>query len=254
MKKKLLFFWSAFLMISTIHAQVGINTTTPNPNAVLHVESHFGGGNYGGFMPPKVTLTQRNAISVTFEDDGLMLYVIYPNNNRCLQIFNGASLSWEDIRCFSTPVLPTVRELRIGADYPSTNPSSYMFSSGDIIYANTSSGGLPNRNTANICVGASYRFQLSSFILFNVGTSVSHIVIHGTSSGAGLRTVTNVEVSETLNGTYIPVSGYTSSSSLEGNTLCNTATINNIAIPPNSFIRFTFSGAINLSGFDLTSP
>jgi len=92
------------LVLAGVQAQVGINTTTPNPNAVLHVNSHFGGSQYGGFMPPKVTLDERNSIPVTAADDGLMLYVSYPNGDRCLQLFNGASLTWGNINCFQVPV------------------------------------------------------------------------------------------------------------------------------------------------------
>lgn len=254
MIKKLFFLGTVFLMICTVHAQVGINTTTPNPNAVLHVESHFGGGNYGGFMPPKVTLAQRDALSLTTDDDGLMLYVIYPDDDRCLQIFNGSSLTWGDIRCFSTPVLPTVRELRIGSDYPSTVPVSYAFSTGDILFANTTGGNLPGRSTSPVCEGAVYRIQMSTFILFVNGTSISEIIIHGTSSGAALRTLTSLEVSDALNGTYVPVLGYVSNSTLAGSTTCNTLSISNFSIPANSYVRFTMNGNINLSGFDLTSP
>jgi hypothetical protein len=242
------------LALADVQAQVGINTTTPNPNAVLHVNSHFGGSNYGGFMPPKVTLAERNSIPVTATDDGLMLYVLYPNGDRCLELFNGASLTWANINCFGLPVVPSVRELRIGADYPSTNPASYTFTSADIIYANTSGGGLPNRNTNNICVGAAYRFQLSTFILYINDPSVSEIVIHGTSSGGDLRLLTNLEISSTLNGAYTPVVGFSSNSALAGSATCNTLTISNISIPVNTYVRFTLSGNINLSGFDLTSP
>jgi len=101
-KKKILFFW-LFLFGILSNAQVGINTITPNPNAILHVDSSFGGGNFGGFMPPRVTLAERNLIPVTFADDGLMLYVTFPSGIRCLQLFNGASLTWEDVNCFGIP-------------------------------------------------------------------------------------------------------------------------------------------------------
>lgn len=85
-------------------AQVGIGTTTPSSNAALEINSQFSSGNYGGFMPPKITIAQRDAIAVTAADDGLMAYVSgFPNGERCLQLFNGASMTWESINCFAVP-------------------------------------------------------------------------------------------------------------------------------------------------------
>jgi len=248
------FSFCLFFLIFTgvLFGQVGINTTMPSPNSALHVHSAFVGGGHGGLLPPRVTLAQRNLIPVTAADDGLLVYVTLVNGSRCLQLFNGATLGWEDVKCFGVPVVPNVRELRIGADYPSTNPSSYTFTTGDIIYANTSGSGLPNRNSNNVCVGSSYRFQLLTFIVFISAPSVNEIIIHGMSSG-GLRTLTTLETSTTLTGTYTPVVGYSSISNIDSSTICNTLSITNLSIPANTYVRFTMSGNINLSGFDLTS-
>jgi len=121
------FCWSIF----GLQAQVGINTTTPNPNAVLHIESHFGGGNYGGFMPPRVTLAQRNSIPVTSAEDGLILYVTLPSGERCLQLFNGATLTWENINCFGIPPFSgTVFFESMGIVTTSTNISAHHLNLG----------------------------------------------------------------------------------------------------------------------------
>lgn len=104
MKKKcLLFCFLLFLFAADVIGQVGINTTSPNPNAVLDVHSAFNGGGFGGFLPPRVTLAQRNLIPVTAADDGLMAYVTLADGSRCLQLFNGATLMWEDVKCFDGP-------------------------------------------------------------------------------------------------------------------------------------------------------
>lgn len=108
MKKKLilLFFLSCAIFSN---AQVGINTTTPNASSVLDLNSHLGGTNYGGFMPPRVTLAQRNLIPVTAAQDGLIVYTSYPGGLRCLQLYNGSTLAWENITCFGIPpVIGTV--------------------------------------------------------------------------------------------------------------------------------------------------
>lgn len=80
-----------FLFISiSVFSQVGINTTTPSPAAVLDVNSSSNGTDFGGFMPPRVTPTERDAIPVTAADEGLMVYVINPPNSQ-LQIWDGSA-------------------------------------------------------------------------------------------------------------------------------------------------------------------
>jgi len=249
------FSFCLFFLIFTgvLFGQVGINTTMPSPNSALHVHSAFVGGGHGGLLPPRVTLAQRNLIPVTAADDGLLVYVTLVNGSRCLQLFNGATLGWEDVKCFGVPVVPNVRELRIGADYPSTNPSSYTFTTGDIIYANTSGSGLPNRNSNNVCVGSSYRFQLLTFIVFISAPSVNEIIIHGMSSG-GLRTLTTLVNFNYFNrNLYACCRVFLLFLNIDSSTICNTLSITNLSIPANTYVRFTMSGNINLSGFDLTS-
>lgn len=106
-KMRFLFYFLILSVPACLSGQVGINTTSPNPNAVLDINSEFGGGNYGGFLPPRVTLAERNLILVTSADDGMILYVTLPSGERCLQLFNGASLIWQDIRCFGIVSVPT---------------------------------------------------------------------------------------------------------------------------------------------------
>lgn len=80
-----------FLFISlSVFSQVGINTTTPSPAAVIDVNSSSDGVNFGGFMPPRVTPTERDDIPVTAADEGLMVYVINPPNSQ-LQIWDGSA-------------------------------------------------------------------------------------------------------------------------------------------------------------------
>ncbi|RED97027.1 tail fiber domain-containing protein [Marinoscillum furvescens] len=50
---------------------VGINTSTPNPNAVLHLVSP---NNNQGFQIPALTSSQRLAMSLSTADEGLMVY------------------------------------------------------------------------------------------------------------------------------------------------------------------------------------
>lgn len=75
-------------------SQVGINTTTPSSAAVLEVSSSSDNVNFGGFMPPRVSPTERDDIPVTAADEGLMVYVINPPISQ-LQIWDG--IAWQTL-------------------------------------------------------------------------------------------------------------------------------------------------------------
>ncbi len=76
----LLLFLSVF--ISTVaSAQVGINTLSPDPSAALDVTSNT---NNKGFLPPRMTTAERNAITTPAE--GL---IIYNTSTECLNFYDG---------------------------------------------------------------------------------------------------------------------------------------------------------------------
>src|SRR6478672_1303478 len=113
-------------------AQVGINTTSPSSNAVLDLNSNMG-STYGGFLPPRMTVTQRDSMTLTSADDGMMAYVSgFSNGDRCLQLFNGQTLAWETIQCFSAPsATPGVAFLEtVGAPAATTLISVYEAANG----------------------------------------------------------------------------------------------------------------------------
>lgn len=100
----ILFFTAQFSI-----AQVGINTVTPSPGAALEIKSSPDNSNFGGFLPPRVTLAQRNAIPVTSSDDGMLIMLIN-GSQRCLEIYNAVSANWENIYCLNTaPVAASVQ-------------------------------------------------------------------------------------------------------------------------------------------------
>ncbi len=74
----------AVIGLNGIVAQSGINTTTPDPSAILDVYS-----TNKGFLPPRLTTAQRDAIATPAA--GLM---IYNKTVRCLQWWNGTE--WYD--------------------------------------------------------------------------------------------------------------------------------------------------------------
>ncbi len=93
MKLTSLFFLSAL----TLSAQVGINTTNPNPAAVLEVEAQQTIG-FGGLQIPLVTPTQRDLINTSISSDGVLVYVDY-TTNQCLEIYDGITDAWQQITC-----------------------------------------------------------------------------------------------------------------------------------------------------------
>lgn len=105
--KKIAFLVSFLINFLAANAQVGINTTSPSNNAALDINSRINATTYGGLMPPKITLAQRNAIAVTAADDGLIAFVTMADGSRCLQLYNGATSVWEDVKCFNASAIST---------------------------------------------------------------------------------------------------------------------------------------------------
>ena len=101
MKKS--FFLNVALIISVpLFSQVGINTTSPSSASVLDVESSSDGTNFGGFLPPRVDASGRANIAskATLADDGLLIFF---EDTRCLQTWNGVESTWENVYCMSGP-------------------------------------------------------------------------------------------------------------------------------------------------------
>lgn len=81
MKKQAIFITIFLLLISTAYAQIGVNTdrSSPDNSAMLDVKSTT-----KGFLPPRMTTSQRNSISSPAE--GL---VIFNTDENTLNVFNG---------------------------------------------------------------------------------------------------------------------------------------------------------------------
>jgi uncharacterized protein (TIGR02145 family) len=81
--KTILLVTLAFICLSQMNAQVGIGTTTPNASSILDVDATD-----KGFLPPRMTTTERNAINGGAPAEGL---VIYNTISKCLETWDGAS-------------------------------------------------------------------------------------------------------------------------------------------------------------------
>jgi len=104
------FLFLVFLFYNFTYSQVGINTTSPSPASVLEIKSSNNGVNFGGFMIPRVTLVERNAIPVTATDNGLMVF-LQEGNARCVQIYNGVDSQWENVYCMPVNQAPVANNV-----------------------------------------------------------------------------------------------------------------------------------------------
>jgi hypothetical protein len=84
MKFKLLFILFAFLVIHSNAQNIGIGTITPDASAALEIKDSA-----KGFLPPRMTYAQRNAISNPAV--GLMIYCTNCGPNGEWQGYNGSS-------------------------------------------------------------------------------------------------------------------------------------------------------------------
>lgn len=81
-----------FLVLGALNgfSQVGINTTSPSEKSVIDIRSSSDGTSFGGFLPPRVTLAERDLIQPDPADEGMLVYVINPPNSQ-LQIWDGTA-------------------------------------------------------------------------------------------------------------------------------------------------------------------
>ncbi|MEN9369658.1 MAG: hypothetical protein RI952_523 [Bacteroidota bacterium] len=82
MKKIALVFFLIFLSNGVLNAQVGIGTNSPSAKAALDVSSTS-----KGFLPPRLTYSEKNAI--TSPPAGLLLWCSNCGTNGELQVYNG---------------------------------------------------------------------------------------------------------------------------------------------------------------------
>lgn len=156
--------------------------------------------------------------------------------------------------------VPATTQMRFGADH-TTNVATYTFATTDKAHA--VSGNLSNSGS-NLCAGALRRTQVNSIILELVSTSASAITIHGQSSGASTRTILEVSVADTKEGTYTVLDNVTNASTnitsnIANSSSCGTTTVTGLNIPVGKFVKFTFCTSasstalanVNVSGFDV---
>ena len=150
---------------------LGVGTSTPNPNAALHVESPTGNQ---GFLMPRLTTAQRTAMasSLTAVDIGLIVY-----DTNLLEVFTWEGTSWVG----DSNILP-YRALLTNQDLLAD------INALDITYTGDSSRTLLNLNFAN---AANPRIA-NPFRITHAGQGAASVVTQsGTLGTGGIYQITN---------------------------------------------------------------
>lgn len=192
--KILRLFFVFVLMIGTTYSQVGINTTSPSSASILDVESSSDGVNFGGFMPPRVSLTERNSIPVTAADDGMMVFLI-EGNTREVQIWNGVDLQWETVYAMPVNQAPVANNVTFSGSLvvgeTLTASFSYSDAEGDLAGTHTynwyQADDGAGTNQLLLQTGTSNTFLLTNSELNKyIAVEVTPAAITGTSPGTAV--------------------------------------------------------------------
>lgn len=174
MKKYILIIFPLLVMTLTSYGQnktLGVGTSTPNPNAALHVESPTSNQ---GFLMPRLTTAQRTAMasSLTAVDIGLIVY-----DTNLLEVFTWEGTSWVG----DSNILP-YRALLTNQDLLAD------INALDITYTGDSSRTLLNLNFAN---AANPRIA-NPFRITHAGQGAASVVTQsGTLGTGGIYQITN---------------------------------------------------------------
>ena len=133
-----------FMATVASYAQVGMGTVTPHASAALEVESTV-----GGFLPPRLTTAQRNAISSPAE--GL---TVYNTEYNCLEVYVGywrnlcayANASAQEVLSPSTGLIWKDRNL--GTNIQVATSSADFNSYGDLYQWGRSADGHEDRGSS----------------------------------------------------------------------------------------------------------
>lgn len=190
---KLVSVFFVLICINT-YSQVGINTTTPSAASVLDVESSSDGINYGGFMPPRVSLAERNSIAATAADDGLLIYLI-EGNTREVQIWDGVELQWETVYAMPTNQAPVANNVTFSGllieNEILTASFNYSDAEGDTagahIYTWYRADDASGTNQTQIQTGTSNTYTLTvNEVGFYIAVEITPVAITGTSPGVAV--------------------------------------------------------------------
>ena len=139
-----LYFVIAFLFIAAVanSQNVGIGTTSPNKTAKVDISSTT-----QGFLPPRMTYAQRNAIVTPAQ--GLIVYCTDCGTNGQPQYYNGAS--WRSLDGGAATNPPSVTVTICNQTWMTQNLSVSKYKNGDVIPQVTDSAAWLNLTTGAWC-------------------------------------------------------------------------------------------------------
>lgn len=130
MKRTTITFVFLIMVSVCVFAQVGINTSAPNANTLLHVsETKDGTVSSKGIIIPRLTTTQRNSMTNTSSDNGL---IIYNTDENCFNYYQTSNSTWLSL-CGTMPkaafTVADCSKIRVYGNYTagtSLNTSNYI--------------------------------------------------------------------------------------------------------------------------------
>jgi len=110
-------------------AQVGIGTTEVDESAVLEIAADPGSG-YAGIKLPVLSTAERNSLSMTADDNGMM---IYNSSLSAIQVYSATNTAWSTLRRLEQAIAPVATEVAlIGSNIVgNTLTGSYQFADGN---------------------------------------------------------------------------------------------------------------------------
>ena len=165
-------------MALTNTGNLGIGTTDPSPNAILELNA-----TNKGFLPPRLTTAQRNAIPAATRPAGLM---IYNTNTNCMDFWN--SSEWVSTCAVATPPAGTIATIDCsGATHNGTITTGTNNSVTSVISYTGGNGGSHSGQTVNSTgvTGLTATLTAGSFV---TGTGTLTYTITGTPSATGTAT------------------------------------------------------------------
>jgi hypothetical protein len=164
------------------YAQVGIGTNTPHTSAQLELSSTT-----RGFLPPRMTQTQRNAIPSPVA--GLLVWCTDCGPNGLLQVYNGSA--WTNSNGVVTST-PTTNGTAVVSGYSCSTASAGTLTAG------TTVSGVTQTITATVTTVGTYAFSMTANgVTFAAsgtftGTGAQDVVLTatGTPTAAGTNTFT----------------------------------------------------------------
>ena len=166
---------------STLNAQVGVGTTTPNSSAVLDVYS-----TKKGFLPPRLTSQARD--SIVLPANGLMVWCANCAPSGELDIYNGAE--WQTAAGDTAAVGPSPYSLNIGDSYLG-GVLAYIYQPGDLEYvAGEIHGIVATKSDVGAYISVNTVYQLNTDTIIHAWQITGSSVLTGatdTATGQGDR-------------------------------------------------------------------